>query len=105
MKNFTLTALMISASFAVAACDSANDATADDGTVADNGTVTAPDDAAATTPAPDTQIVVENGTRFRVDPDGTRIRISPDGADLEIRDENVDINVGSDRRPSVDIEL
>lgn len=106
MKNLALTTLMLSASFAVTACDSANDNTADNATVTEDGaTSTAPPNDTATAPAPDAHIVIENGTRFRVDPDGTRIRLGPDGADLEIRDENVDVNVGTDRRPSVDIEL
>ena len=37
------------------------------------------------------RIVVENGTRFRVDPGGTRVRIDPNG--MEIRTEPVEPNV------------
>jgi hypothetical protein len=44
-----------------------------------------------------TRIVVENGTRFRVDPSGTRVRIDENGAaiDVDASDADASVNVNT----------
>lgn len=49
-------------------------------------------------------IVVEEGARFRIDPDGTRVRIGPDGAAIDVDgDVDADVRVGDD--PSLEVNV